>query len=1125
MANMTRMWKITVAFILAFFVSAVTVVLSPLAAKAEAPEGFSISVKIDNGGSEKLIPGREAHIVYSLTNNTSWDMWWRKSSDYPDDDARSILTDYICGGSKLNFGQNPKWTEYRSGKGLSFGLKKGETRTLDCYTKISDDNPIMSNIVVKSGEFWTGISRNGKFGEIHYQKNVDVVSPDKNVNRENYNIAIPGMPSVPNNKSQNVESNSNPKWTIQKEANRAYVDPKGELVTYTYTVKNISGEALYYGSMKDDSCWPLKPTSLLKKNDIGEYIEPDASGIWTCTTYVTKTTVGVVDASFKNSQGQASWAGAATYVGVKVDTALKGADYGISRCDVIDFSTQNKTSSIGNLGSFIPPKAPTYGTALPEHNAPRSIAGNAIGRMTTASATSSRFPEYVYYAAKSSTDPNIGLYRVRKDDPKSTEMITADHHMIVGEDGHKERTGATFTNRLGFGPDGRLWSLNQQGFLYSLELDETGHAVGTWKNYGKIYTDKNFGEEPNGDFQTFQLGDVAVDGNNTMWITASMIQGSSEIIGKPNSKVTVGDSRSYLFTLSLNEILNEKQDTKEIVEKYLSAKTPAHFVNRIEFQGYNGALPKGFYGLAFSADGKLYASNDPNAESGGKRAGQIYILDPVTGVATFVFESDFMAGVQDLSSCAFPKPVLSAEKTASEIDPDGNVEFTITVTNSGNLAAGNVVLKDKIETYVAGSATVNGEKVNDVSGKSPFEAGVILKSEGAIGNVIAPGKTVVAKLKAQVKHLGGEVCNQATIAVDQLGQGGNIGTSVLLTDDPTKSREADKTCVSVPRLKIKKTGGNISRVHEDDPQAHRLKGIPVAEASAKDWYKATYLIEISNPGNVAASYSQIEDRFSAIAPNGEEVNSFSRKIVPRISWKGPDGEHKDLIKPTDQEVVKLGTDTIKSLGPKQSHAYTLELYFWAEKDYNWRSEMSKLCNTADIPEGNVDRSENKVCQDIPKNSGKLKIEKAAYNASLEKATVLDNLGGAQFEIYGATSEKTIDLNNKIRSITTNESFDISPGTYFLVEVKAPKGLRLLPEPAKFIVEEENGLLKATSNEGLALSIVNPEQAEGEVTITVNDIYTGTLPLTGGTGIGINAVIALLMMTTAVVLTKRKKIRP
>ncbi|WP_241809966.1 SpaA isopeptide-forming pilin-related protein [Corynebacterium diphtheriae] len=595
-----------------------------------------------------------------------------------------------------------------------------------------------------------------------------------------------------------VPSTGEPQWTLKVDSSKYYVEPSGEDVTYTYTVKNQSGKKLYYDALTHDVCSPISNLTGIEVDPENHknYIPVDGEATWSCTTRISYETQGIATATFSTMSDGAkatSTGKFATVTKVKAPTISNGTKYGIARCDVIDFTTVNASNGIGVLGSIESRSGvfsePTQSNAFPEKGSPaHSKLKNNKARMTTASATSSQHPEFVYYSplalgdkVKVASETNLGIYRIHKSTGE-IEKITGPH---FSDKALAEGTkfGATLTNRLAFDATGRLWSFAQDGHLYSLAMNTDGTANGSWFDHGHISTEAVDGKGKNVAFESFQLGDIAFDGSGTMWIlgSAAGVKVEDEH-GKPLFDTI--NNTTFLFTLKA------PQENEQITEK-------VNLVRQISGTG-SSINKKGFYGLAFGADGKLYGSYDTSEDATQNTPGELYSLDLRTGLATKVFSSKFMARVQDLSSCAFPTPHISAEKTAVHQSGQDQVTYKITVRNSGNLEATGVEFSDNLPgDYVPGSAKLNGTKIDDAQVSdtnptgNPFLGGYHIKSPNAADGIIDPRSEATVELTINKLRStnNGLVCNQAVI--------NTVGREIK-TDDPTRAGAEDPTCIPAP---------------------------------------------------------------------------------------------------------------------------------------------------------------------------------------------------------------------------------------------------------------------------------------------------------------------------------------
>lgn len=157
----------------------------------------------------------------------------------------------------------------------------------------------------------------------------------------------------------------------------------------------------------------------------------------------------------------------------------------------------------------------------------------------------------------------------------------------------------------------------------------------------------------------------------------------------------------------------------------------------------------------------------------------IYVADP-RNLSSFMYKDSFTVAAVDMSTSA--KAVNKA--TAGILE---ELTYTITVSNTGNLAAQNVVVTDQLPggvTYVPGSTTLNGSPVPDSGSSSGLIAGYSL-------GTVQPGVTHVFVLKARINTTavdGTTLNNVANIA----WTGGSIQRNAT-------------TSVIAPRISISKT--------------------------------------------------------------------------------------------------------------------------------------------------------------------------------------------------------------------------------------------------------------------------------------------------------------------------------
>ena len=94
--------------------------------------------------------------------------------------------------------------------------------------------------------------------------------------------------------------------------------------------------------------------------------------------------------------------------------------------------------------------------------------------------------------------------------------------------------------------------------------------------------------------------------------------------------------------------------------------------------------------------------------------------------------------------------------------------------------------------------------------------------------------------------------------------------------------------------------------------------------------------------------------------------------------------------------------------------------------------------------------------------------------------------------------------------------------YWLVETKAPAGHQLMAKPARFKVTDSGIELINPDPGGSALTVSRSGAGKADDTITVRDVQIGTLPLSGGRGIGMNVAVGITAITGAALLALRSR---
>jgi uncharacterized repeat protein (TIGR01451 family) len=195
------------------------------------------------------------------------------------------------------------------------------------------------------------------------------------------------------------------------------------------------------------------------------------------------------------------------------------------------------------------------------------------------------------------------------------------------------------------------------------------------------------------------------------------------------------------------------------------------------------------------------------------------------------------------------RPQIEALKSALDenngtLDPGDTILYTITLSNSGNEHARNVIVTDPIPSftsYRAGSTTLNGTAVADAGGTSPLVAGL------AVGDLDVDA-TVTITFRVDVNASapqGSLISNQAFVS----GEGEGSGPfPIEPSDDPSTPADDDPTVLVV---------GNRPLL-EAQKLATDLNGGGVLPNDV-----ILYTIDIRNDGAVAASNVSFTDPLPA----------------------------------------------------------------------------------------------------------------------------------------------------------------------------------------------------------------------------------------------------------------------
>ncbi|MEZ5427064.1 MAG: DUF11 domain-containing protein [Pyrinomonadaceae bacterium] len=329
--------------------------------------------------------------------------------------------------------------------------------------------------------------------------------------------------------------------------------------------------------------------------------------------------------------------------------------------------------------------------------------------------------------------------------------------------------------------------------------------------------------------------------------------------------------------------------------------------------------PNGATGAAFDGTGRLITTTNS-----GQTVVSIDISSPTLAATTLGTANPT---IYDLGSCAGPifNPNLTAQKSVANITLGQNpaitanvndvLEYTVIVTNTGNLSSSAATLSDAIPagtTYVANSTTLNGNGVADAGGAMPFATANSINSNGQPAGVISPaGGTATVRFRVRVNTSGlpPEIRNTATtqfltttagVETNQTVNSNETITPTFLAPPNVslvKSCPSPANCETAPQLSGTDLTYSIQFTNTGGQSAAGLAivdAIPantdfqINSASANPGTSGlTFIIEFSsdyNPGNPSAATWN----YTPVPAGGGAPNGYDR-LVKAIRWRVTSG--------------------------------------------------------------------------------------------------------------------------------------------------------------------------------------------------------------------------------------------
>ena len=403
-----------------------------------------------------------------------------------------------------------------------------------------------------------------------------------------------------------TSTSSDGRFTLTKASDVSYVPSGGGLVTYTYTIENISSQRQYYVSGSDDQCSPLSGgVSQMQSIEVGGvdryYLDPGQSATWTCTQNITQTTTNEATFVFADDYSYNyvllllrwvfDWEGESSATCSL--TVEREIPTGIPDCNTLWYSGDETSSYDGTLGTLTTTGVQDVYSDIQTQTGSSALEGSA------AMAVDPFDPTQVYYIPRDETPTSSsgGLYVYDILTNTSTEISSAgDTPDVV---------------RLGVDPNGLVWTIDSSGRAWSFDPN-----TGTWTDRGIIQLPSGF------NWNDLGSGDLTFDGNGTMYFIAS------------------SSTAGQLFTVTQSELLDGSPSAQHVGQMGTGAQ---------------------FNGIAFTEDGMLYATSSSSGTS------YLYSVDIATGAATQI--SVLAQSAMDLGSCALPQANINLQKSNSKYLP------------------------------------------------------------------------------------------------------------------------------------------------------------------------------------------------------------------------------------------------------------------------------------------------------------------------------------------------------------------------------------------------------------------------------------------------------------------------
>ncbi|WP_366180848.1 DUF5979 domain-containing protein [Actinomyces timonensis] len=477
-------------------------------------------------------------------------------------------------------------------------------------------------------------------------------------------------------------------------------------------------------------------------------------------------------------------------------------------------------------------------------------------------------------------------------------------------------------------------------------------------------------------------------------------------------------------------------------------------------------------------------------------------------------------------------PRFAVSKTGTEVVRGADGSFTagyaVTITNTSQVASR--IVEDVVDTpaFPAG-ATISSITVS--------EAGAVTSTSGAVP---AGGSVTLA-----AKNTGGELA--AAPAPGGKGGGRVLTVQVAFTVDPNAQgyTASDYAC-GATRADGKPSGlvNAVSMTGDTDGGSNntgcvsakeRLAFSKAVESEASGQGGAlhvSYRISVVNMGALPSSTGRVLDR-PDFAPGlritGATLAEGAGAAPVPVAAQG-DGSYE----------ITSG----RSVAPGETATWILTFNVTVDPGAADYDESALACSKDgagafvskhgllnllgfEAGKDNAGKSgDEAACSSVSPDAGKRAL-------TIVKTGSQGNLAGAAFDIYpsdpsapGAAkiADGVVDAGGD-RGVFTTAPLAVNR-EYWLVETRAPAGHQLLASPVRIRVTDTDITVLNGNELGVSTAVASASDAAAGITntLTIKDIETASLPLSGGHGIIPNALVAVLVIGAACTLVMFSFIR-